>query len=48
MTRSYMNPEADYTPSDMGPPDRNNGATWDDFHDGELERLRLTDESVPL
>lgn len=48
MKSKYRNEDPDVCANDYGPPQRNNGATWDDFHDGELERLRLMDKDTPL
>lgn len=42
MTRSTNNPDADYTPNDIGPPETSNGPeVSDDFEDQEVERLLL-------
>ena len=36
MKRRYRNDDPDVCANDYGPPERNNGATWDDFHDWEV------------
>ncbi len=48
MTRSSNHPEADFSPNDMGPPERSNGPEmWDTFDDQEVNRL-LENEGAPL
>ena len=45
MTRSSNHPDADYTPSDMGPPQEVH-YTWDDFADEETNEQIMSERKV--
>lgn len=49
MTRSSNHPDADYTPNDMGAPQKTNPKElWEQFVDQEVERLLMMEEDQPL
>lgn len=52
MTKSYntdRNPDADYTPNDMGAIEGSNAPElWQSFVDGEIDRLKDWETNTPI